>query len=110
MGLLQGGTLGTNPPCPRAGACVPSITASPTHPVPAAPSPVLWAAASYCCPLTPKSLFPAVDARNVRQDPSSSRHVFQTHQMDFYISYYFMFRQSDRTAKTAASMLPSLLL
>lgn len=65
---------------------------------------------SYRCPLTPKSLFPAVDARNVRQDPSSSRRVFQTHQMDFYISYYFMFRQSDRTAETAASMLPSLLL
>lgn len=65
---------------------------------------------SYWCPLTPKSLFPAVDARNVRQGPSSSRRVFQTHQMDFYISYYFMFRQSDRTAKTAASMLPSLLL
>lgn len=85
-------------PLPWVQPCSPSAAASPTRSAPAVPglpSP-FPPPPSYWCPLTPKSLFPAVDARNVRQGPSSSRCVFQTHQMDFYISYYFMFRQSDR--------------
>lgn len=55
----------------------------------------------------PQITFPRCWCLECQTGLSSSRCVFQTQQMDFYISSYFMFRQSDHHTETAASMLPS---